>query len=196
VKPVNTGAAASTIATLGVAVLMTACGSGSRPTTSGTSGAAGSTRSPSVVAYSVCVRSHGVRKFPDPGSAGQIPKGDAQQLGVSPSQLEAAEHTCAHLISPIGETTEQQQETQCATAGDCSQIVVQKWMSGLRTLARCLRAHGEPGWPDPVIKSAGRNHGMPHFDYEHAGIDHHSPQVLAKVDECARLTGFTGLPLP
>ena len=77
-------------------------------------------------------------------------------------------------------------------AGDCSQAVIQRWMSGLRTLAQCLRSHGEPNWPDPVLSSQG----LPHFPYDQAGIDHHSPQVLAKVDECTRLSGFAGLPLP
>ncbi len=194
-KRVTTLAATCTAATAGVVVLMTACGA-SRSTDSGASTPNASTRSPSVVAYSACVRSHGVTKFPDPGRAGQIPKGDAQQLGVSPAQLVAAEHACAHLIPPIGDSAEQQRETQCATASDCSQAVVQKWMSGLRTLAQCLRSHGEPNWPDPVISNQGRNQGLPHFNYQQAGIDHHSAQVLAKVHECIGLTGFTGLPLP
>lgn len=194
-KRLITRAATCTTATLGVILLMPAC-SGGRSTGSGGSNTSASTRSPSAVAYSVCIRSHGITKFPDPGSAGQIPKGDAQQLGVSPSQLQAAEHACAHLIPPTGDTAEQQQEAQCAMADDCSQTVVQKWMSGLRTLAQCLRSHGEPSWPDPVISSAGRNQGLPHFNYGQAGIDHHSPLVLAKVDQCVGLTRFTGLPLP
>jgi hypothetical protein len=144
------------------------------------------------------MRSHGVPNFPDPGSNDQvIPKADPQQLGVSSSQLQAAMQACAHLIRPpTGETAQQQQETACASAGDCSPAAVQKWMSGLRTLAQCLRSHGQPNWPDPVISSQGRNEGLPHFNYEQAGIDHHSSQVLAQVSHCVQLTGFTGLPLP
>jgi len=178
------------IATAALAVVAAACSSGGSPHAGRT------TSSASTVAYSACVRSHRVPNFPDPGSGGQIPKADARQLGVSSSQLQAAEQACAHLIPPTGETAEQQQETQCAMAGDCSQAVVQQWMSGLRTLAQCLRSHGEPNWPDPVISSQGRNEGLPHFAYDQAGIDHHSPQVLAEVDECMRLSGFAGLPLP
>lgn len=194
-KRVITLAAKGTATTVGVVLLMTAC-SGTPSTGSGRSNAGASTHSPSTVAYSACIRSHGVTQFPDPGSAGQIPKADAQQLGVSPSQLQAAEHACAQLIPPTGDTAEQQQETQCAMAGDCSQAVVQHWMSGLRTLAQCLRSHGEPSWPDPVIASLGGHPAAPHFPYEQAGIDHHSAQVVAKVDECIGLTGFAGLPLP
>jgi hypothetical protein len=184
---------AAVIATTALTLLAAACGSGS----AGSPSAGGSSGSPSAVAYSACVRSHGVPNFPDPdSSSGAVLKADPQQLGVSSSQLQAAQQDCRHLIPNTGSTADQQQETQCATAGDCSPAVVQKWMNGLRTLAGCLRTHGEPNWPDPIISSQGRNEGLPHFDYAAAGIDHHSSQVLANVDECIRLTGFDGLPLP
>jgi hypothetical protein len=133
-----------------------------------------------------------VPNFPDPAGGRQIPKADAQELGVSSSQLQAAQRACRTLVPNTGSTAEQQQETQCAFAGDCSQAVVQQWMSGLRTLAGCLRSHGVPNWPDPVIGPRG----LPHYPYDEAGIDHHSPQILAKVDVCIRQTGFQGLPLP
>jgi hypothetical protein len=138
------------------------------------------------------VRAHGVPNFPDPGSNGQVPKADPQQLGVSAAQLQTAQQACQQLIPGSGSTDEQQQETQCAMANDCSQAVVQHWLSGLRTLAACLRTHGVPNWPDPVIDS----HGQPHYPYDQAGIDHHSPAILAKVQTCVDLTGFAGLPLP
>jgi hypothetical protein len=177
---------AGAITAIAVLTLVAACGGASSPT------AAGSSSSPSAVAYSACVRSHGVPNFPDPGTGGQVPKADPQQLGVSTSQYQAARAACQHLIPAAGSSAEQQQETQCAMANDCSPAVTQQWMSGLRTLAGCLRTHGEPNWPDPAVTSQGQ----PHFNYDQAGIDHHSPQVLAQVDECIRLTGFQGLPLP
>jgi hypothetical protein len=181
---------AAVIATATLA-LLTACSGGS-PSSAGSGGSPNTSSTPSAVAYSACMRSHGVPNFPDPGSAGQIPKADPQQLGVSSSQLQAAQQACQHLIPATGTTAEQQQETQCAMADNCSQAVVQQWMSGLRTLAQCLRSHGEPNWPDPIITSGG----LPHFNYSQAGIDHHSSQVLAKVQVCISLTGFQGLPLP
>jgi len=184
---------AAIIATAVLVVLAAACsGSPSSTGSGGSPNAAGSTSSPSAVGYSRCMRSHGMPNFPDPTSNGQVPKADPQQLGVSTSQLQAAQTACQHLIPGTGSTAEQQQETQCAMAGDCSQAVVQQWMSGLRTLAQCLRSHGEPNWPDPIITSRG----LPHFNYSQAGIDHHSSQVLAKVQVCMGLTGFEGLPLP
>src|SRR6266581_6961192 len=177
-------------AIIATAVLaMAACSSGGSPSSS----AGGSTSSPSAVAYSACMRSHGVPNFPDPASGGQVPKADPQQLGVSTSQYQAAQQACAHLLPSTGSTEEQQQETRCAMAGDCSQAVVQQWMSGLRTLAQCLRSHGEPNWPDTIITSLGGHQALPHFPYDQAGIDHHSQPVLAKVQVCIGLTGFAGL---
>jgi hypothetical protein len=182
------------IATAGL-LLLAACGGG--PSTSGGPSESSSSGPASGVAYSACVRAHGVPDFPDPGSRGQIPKADAQQLGVSPARLQAAQQACVHLLpTDPGTTQEQQQELQCSTGGDCSAAVVQQWMSGLRTLAGCLRSHGEPKWPDPVITALAGHPPAPHFPYEEAGVDHHSPQVLAKVQSCIQLTGFQGLPLP
>lgn len=172
-----------------VSILAVACG-GPSSTAAGTNT---TTNSASGVGYSRCMRDHGVPNFPDPppGNPGAIAKADAAQLGVSTTQLQAAQQACSDLIPVTGDTAEQQQETQCAMARDCSQAVVAQWMSGLRTLAQCLRTHGLPNWPDPVISQ-----GIPHFPYDQAGIDHHSQAVLAKVDQCMTITGFAGLPLP
>ena len=188
------GIPAVLIATVWFVLLTAACGGGS---TSGGSSEGGSSSSPSAVTYSACVRAHGVPNFPDPGSAGQIPKADAQQLGVSSSTLQAAQQACARLVpTPAGSTEDQQLELRCATGDTCPPAVLQQWMTGLRTLAGCLRTHGQPNWPDPIIASLPGHSRAPHFPYEQAGIDHHSPQVLAKVQTCVQLTGFQGLPLP
>lgn len=191
-SPPVTRVAATVTVTASLVFAAAACSGGhsSSAGTGSTSTTGGS--APSPVAYSGCMRSHGIIHFPDPGSGGVIPKADAQQLGVGLSQLQAAQQACAHLIPPSGTTSEQQQEAQCSTAGHCSQTVVQQWMGGLLRLAQCLRAHGEPTWPDPVVTSEG----LPHFPLTQAGIDHHSPQVLAKVQQCVQLTAFQGAPLP
>jgi hypothetical protein len=176
-----------------VALLMAGCGGGGSP------GGGASTGAPSAVAYSACMRSHGVPNFPDPSSNGQaVVKADPHQLGVGTAQYDRAKQACQHLLPITGSTQQQQQETQCALAGHCSEAVVQQWMTGLRTLAQCLRDHGEPNWPDPVLfVPPGRGpQALPHFAYEQAGIDHHSAAILAKVQSCVDQTGFEGLPLP
>jgi hypothetical protein len=180
-------------AIIATAVLaLAACSGSGHPESS----AGEATGAPSTVAYSACIRAHGVPNFPDPGSGGQVPKAAAQQLGVSAAQLQSAQQACANLLPATGDTAEQQQEWQCSMADNCSPTVIAQWMSGLRTLAQCLRTHGEPNWPDPVITSEGGHPAGPHFLYARAGIDHHSPQVLADVQTCVDLTGFQGLPLP
>ena len=176
-----------------VGLLVAACSGGSPR-------AGGSTSSGSYVAYSACMRAHNIPDFPDPDPAhpeAVVGKESAQQLGVSTSTYESARRACVQLL-PLagGDTAEQQQELQCVDSGTCSQTVVQQWMSGLRTLASCLRAHGEPNWPDPIITSLAGHPPAPHFPYQQAGIDHHSDKVMNEVQECIRLTSFEGLPLP
>lgn len=180
-----------------VVVTLTACDAGSSsPSGSGSPSAGGTSTTGSAVAYSACVRSHGVPNFPDPTGSNAVVKADPAQLGVSATQLQTAQQACSTLLPLTGDNTEQQQETQCAEQGDCPQAVVQQWMSGLRMLAQCLRTHGEANWPDPVITSLGGHPAAPHFLYTQAGIDHHDPHVLDVVDQCVQLTGFQGLPLP
>ena len=48
------------------------------------------------------MRSHRVPNFPDPDSSGQVPKADAQALGVSSSRLQAAQRACQHLYPTNG----------------------------------------------------------------------------------------------
>jgi hypothetical protein len=179
-----------------LAMFAVACSGGGGSSTGSTGSTGSSNAGGSAVAYSRCMRAHGMRSFPDPTSSGQVPKGSAQQFGVSAVQYQAAERACQHLIPNTGDTAEQQQELQCALGGTCPQAVVQHWMSGLRRLAQCLRTHGEPNWPDPIITSLAGHPPAPHFPYEQAGIDHHSDKVLNEVQGCARTTGFLGLPLP
>ena len=82
-RPTAARTTAAISATAVLALLAAAC-SGS-PSSSGSGGspaAGGSVTSPSAVAYSHCVRGHGVPRYPDPTSNGQLPKTDAQRLGV------------------------------------------------------------------------------------------------------------------
>ena len=140
--------------------------------------------SPSAVGYSHCMRSQGVPNYPDPASGGGIPKVNAQELGVSDSQLQAAQQACQHML-PNAESF-QQQSQQCLMAGDCPQALVQQMLTAERKFARCMRSHGVPNWPDPTLDSEGR----PIFNLVRVGITHsetHSPPITTKMDECERL---------
>ena len=94
---------AAIIATVVLVLLAAACdGSPSSIGPGGSTNAGASANSPSAVAYSQCMRSNGVPNYPDPPSNGQVPKASAQQLGVSSSQLQAAQTACQHLYPNNG----------------------------------------------------------------------------------------------
>jgi hypothetical protein len=189
-RPART--AVALIAAAALALLAAAC-SGS-PSSAGSGGPG---TSPSAVAYSACMRSHGVPKFPDPGSGGQVPKADPQVLGISSSQLQAAQRTCQHLYPTGGGTLSANSLRQCYESGVCPQALVQQAVNAGLRFARCMRSHGVLNWPDPTVDSQGR----PLFDIAIPGDHGFAPgrglptsppvasggQVNTKINECERL---------
>jgi hypothetical protein len=133
------------------------------------------------------MRSHGVPNFPDPGSDGQVPKGDAQFFGVSTSQYDAAQHACRHLLATGGSL--QQREEQCIVyGGPCPPALVQQMLTADREFAQCMRSHGWPNFPDPTPQPGG----PPVFNITAAGISDamsHSHRFESTLDVCERLVG-------
>jgi hypothetical protein len=185
--PPTARTAAAVVAAASLALLVVACGAS--PSSAGSGGsptAGGSANSPSAVAYSHCMRSHGVPEYPDPNSSGQLPKGDAQQFGVGTSQYQSAQQACQHLF-PAGGSL-QQQEYECMQSSDCPPALVQQMLTADRKLARCMRSHGVPNFPDPTSTGSGG----PFFNITKAGISDaasHTPQFIAMLNECGRLVG-------
>jgi hypothetical protein len=185
-KPCRTARAAA--AFIAAALLLAAC-DGSRPSSGpGGSPSAGiSTMSPSAVAFSACMRAHGVPNFPDPDSKGMPGQVDPRRLGVSPALYQVAEQTCQPLLPPSGSL--QQQTQQCVVFGACPPALVQQLLNVERQWAQCLRTHGVPNWPDPTISAKG---GRPVFDLTGAGIDPESADTspfLAKEAACRNQVG-------
>lgn len=146
----------------------------------------GPANSPSAVAYSACMRSHGVGNFPDPTSGGQLPKVGLAQLGVSGSRFESAETACRTLLPTGGSLHER--EYECMRNNDCPQALVQQMMNADRKLAQCMRAHGMPNFPDPTDGGPGG----PFFPISKAGISDaasHTDGFIAKLTQCGRLVG-------
>jgi hypothetical protein len=164
-----------------LALVAAACGGSSSPRAAG-GGSPGNSASPGAVAYSACIRSHGVPNYPDPEPGGNLAKGNAQALGVSDSQFQAAESACQDLL-PSSDTNFDASLTQCLENGDCPQAVVQRALTEGRTFAQCMRAQGVPNWPDPTVDSMGR----PSFQVTAAGIPYdatRSAQMLSKIGHC------------
>ena len=178
--------AATVVATAALAVVVTACGSSgaSRASRSSTN-AGGSTTSASYLAYSACMRSHGVGSYPDPGSAGQLPKPDAHHLGVSSAQLATAQSACQHSLPYTGRAINTDSVTQCMMAEDCPEVLVQHLLTEERSFAHCMRSHGLPNWPDPVTDS----HGRPVFaiSISKDGFNPYSNPIWAEGNRCSHL---------
>jgi hypothetical protein len=165
-----------------VLLAVAACSGSPSSTNSGGSQAAGASKtSTSAVAYTHCVRSHGVPDYPDPGPGGTLPKPDPQRLGVSSSQLQAAQRTCQHLLPTVGGSLTATSLQQCYLAYVCPQALVQRAMNAGQKFAHCMRSHGVLNWPDPTIDARGRpayNIHLPRTPPEH---------VTTAINECSRL---------
>jgi len=174
-KPFRTQPAARTaaaiIATAALVLLTAACSGSPSSSGSGDSPNAGRSANSQVgVNYANCMRSHGVPKYPDPDSSNELanglPKVSLQQLEVSSSHYQAAQHACAHLLPNGG------QQTQAQSQQD---------LNAMRRYARCMRSHGVPTWPDPTYDpAAGWGFDLTHVQ----GFDPNSTQIDNKMDDC------------
>ena len=118
-----------------------------------------STTAGTALAFSHCMRTHGVPNFPDPDSQGNFPP---FQTGVSKQTSMAANEGCKHLLPRGGGTGTPQQRRQ-------------KLVFGLK-VARCVRSHGFPTFPDPSGSSQGNS----------PGIDLNSPQFQTAETGCEK----------
>ncbi len=149
-------AARTVIVAAGMALLAAACGDPTAPST---------TRAARGVAYSACMRGHGVSKFPDPGADGQIPMVGLEALRVGVARFQAAQGACRHLLPNGGRAPDQARRQQARAQG--------------LAFARCVRGHRVPSFPDP--ESTGR---IP--DPASVGIDQGSAAFRAVNQPCAQ----------
>jgi hypothetical protein len=162
------------IATAALALLAAACGGspgshvpqpGSTTTKSSTSSAAAAAQN-GMLAFSHCMRSHGVPNFPDPNSSGVLPKSQIAQLAASSPQFPAAHRACEHLLPNGGQPTQAQAQ--------------QAW-NDMRNFARCMRSHGVPNWPDPAPTSP--QDPRPFFHLPDS-MDPNAPQITTEIRAC------------
>ena len=182
-KPPAARTAAAIIAAAAVVLLAAACSASPSSTGSGGSSTSGGSGSSTLLAFSRCVRSHGVPDFPDPQASGNTKFPSWQQLGVSPSVGQTAESDCQNLL-PAG------------TDDRFPAAEVQALLPGMREFSQCMRSHGVPNWPDPSVNSQGQ----PGFQLSAHGItraEAQSPQMLNEEGECGHLLPSTlgGVPI-
>jgi hypothetical protein len=97
-----------------------------------------------ALAYSQCMRTHGVPGFADPKQVG----GGGIQIsgtppGVNPDSpaFTSAQQSCRHLLSNGGQPTTSGREQELAR---------------MLQLTKCMRAHGVSGFPDPTLSAPNR----------------------------------------
>lgn len=121
---------ALTLATLGCAVAIAACGSSGK-----SSNGSGSGGRSSGIAVAQCMREHGITNFPDPGPGGgiQIPSGS----GINPQSpgFQSAQKACFKLLPGGGPGGGQASESQ---------------KRQMLAMSECMRRHGLSTFPDPV----------------------------------------------
>jgi hypothetical protein len=149
----------SAITAAAAAVLLASCGGGGSgsPAASSSSPGSGSTAFQQALALARCARAHGAPDFPDPNSDGSFPAGRGD---LPPSAVSA----CAELIQA-------QKQSHLAQ--------MQQDYPRMLQVARCVRAHGYPTFPDPPAPGS-----QPQATGNPAGIDVNSPQFQAVLSSC------------
>jgi hypothetical protein len=182
--------AAGVVAVAGLVLLSAACTGASsgdhvaRLSASTTTGDSAASSAASVqggaVAFSRCMRDHGVSRFPDPDSSGVLQKVDLQQLGVSSTQLRSAQNACQQLLSDDIEAS----VGECLSTGNCTPALRQQILNEGLEFAQCMRSHGVSNFPDPTTAP----NGAPVFDLGAiAGTDWRSTSMNQKLDECQQV---------
>jgi hypothetical protein len=176
-----------------IALLAAGCGDGSNsptvahlgssttPSTSpsssstGSGSASSSAESPrgQAVAYSTCMREHGVPNFPEPRistSGNEVKVAMRVTPGITGNpHFQSAEKACGKLLPEGGP----------GGPGLNHQISPREQSQYLKAAA-CIRTHGIPNFPDPTFSGGG-------VHISQKGLDLHSPQVRAAEEACQSL---------
>jgi hypothetical protein len=187
----------SVVVLASAALLVSGCGGSSSPgvahlssSTSGGSaaGGAGKSRAPEssastqqkMVAYSQCMRSHGVPEFPEPTEGRLLIHSNGHNVhvtGVNPqsSQFQAAQKVCGKLLPEGGSLSPAQQA---------------KAQESALKLSQCMRTHGVPNFPDPTFSDGGVRMKLKAGGAN--GIDPESPQFRAAQKACQSIAPGPG----
>jgi hypothetical protein len=148
--------------------LATGCGGSPAPT----QGQSAKTPAQQAFAYARCIRAHGVPAFPDPqvsttpGSTA-IRQAVPAAVGLSPA-FQAAQKACRGIMPAQGKGGNNDH-------GPGKQVLL--------AFARCLRAHGVNGFPDP-----NANGQLSQEMIRAAGVNLHSRGVFDAAKACVGVT--------
>jgi len=166
----GSGAKTPTVAQLGSSTSPT--GSGGSSTGSGPANQSSGSPGSQAVAFSACVRAHGVPNFPDPkitihGNGTSVAIGITPAISSNP-HFKAAQQACMKLLKG-------------GPGEEPNRPITPQEQSQYLKAAACIRSHGIPSFPDPTFSSGGVH--LP----KTAGVNLHSPQVRAAEEACQSL---------
>jgi hypothetical protein len=161
------------VAAAALAAGLLAAGCGGSPSTPSSNKPTGQPQAGSqAIAYSRCMRSHGVPSFPDPTisrSGGRVGIGLSipASVGASPA-FKTAQQACAML------------ESGGPGGGGAAPITARQHREIVQ-FAACMRAHGVPDWPDPDAEGT----------FHVVNINTNSPAFTTATQKCQ----VNGMPL-
>jgi hypothetical protein len=126
-----------------------------------------------AVAYSACIRAHGVPNFPDPqitvhGNEVSVAQKVNPSITGNP-HFNSAQQACRKLLPNGG------------PGGASSHPISPQEQSEYLKAAACIRSHGIPNFPDPTFEGGGVH--IPKV----AGLNLHSAQARAAEEACQSL---------
>ncbi|MGH9918224.1 MAG: hypothetical protein ACRD6W_05050 [Nitrososphaerales archaeon] len=122
-------------ATPGVASLSGKSPHTSNPPSSGTAGSG--TKRQDSIKFAKCMRSHGVKTFPESSNGRTVKIGSGSGIDPNSPTFQAAQKACQSLL-PKPSPAQIRQAEQNALE-----------------LSKCMRAHGVPNFPDPQFSTGG-----------------------------------------
>jgi hypothetical protein len=164
------------------ALMLTACSSGpATPPVARLASSADTASAPTGAVHLAgeCMRTHGLSNFPDPAvatdgpAAGQVILDKSALKNYSDGVVNQALSACRSALDRAG-----------LSSGQSSTVSPQEIQARL-ALARCIRAHGVPNFPDPN-PTTGDVTAPP-------GLSKTSPSILAAIQACPSLAQAAGL---
>jgi len=130
------------------------------------------------------MRNHGLPQFPDVQSGGGLPIEHTDNGGVeiiingvgqpvSGPAFRTAMGKCGHYVADLFG-----QPVSSSQASRIHQALLQD--------AECMRSHGVPQYPDPMLPGHGTGHMSPTARAEAAGVNIYSPAFRAAVRACGQ----------
>ena len=131
----------STLAAVGCGLAVAACGSSASHSSQSSAQARNGQR---LLAFSQCMRAHGVAKFPDPSARGGIQISPSTGVNPQSPAFQAAQNACGGL----------------GKGGPGGGHPTEADKLAMLNVSKCMRAHGLTNFPDPTLHAPTPGNGV------------------------------------